>query len=686
MVPDQHMEENDLMELQKKKNELEKLLELEKEQNSFLLEEFKKVEQQHYSIKNRYERELTLRSKNKKELDKINKSRSWRLSRPVRKLGEIVKKSKGHNDSDEIYDRTKEIVQETEDNKYNARAVDRKLWGGFSTYALKELHDIKNSENAPMNERMRATRSIARWYYDNEEYQKAFDELEYINEVKPLNNPNPDRVITEIKVMKKLGDIKLAKRKVWDAIEAKGLQENLCLSMAHLAEEEWERLNWYNIIYDKYGYNQIRKIDNQRPLDLENIYTPTTKVGNELDKYKISVIIPAYNAADLIHIALDSLLKQTVQNIEIIVVDDCSPDNTAEVVEEYAKRDKRIKLIRQEKNAGAYAARNKGLQYATGDFITIHDSDDWSHSQKLEIQLKPLLKNPSIVGSISYLVRASKDTCPLNAGSLLSVKFLMMNSSSLLVRREVIEKLGGWDSVRVAGDTEFLWRIEKIYGEESVTRVEPFVPLSIALSNENSLTGRSTTHVKTIYFGLRRTYRESFQRWHEQAGSAADLYMDPTKLNRHFPCPVPNMIEKPENREYDVLFIADFSSEAEQELFDSMLKKYANNQQKIAIFHWPDYNENPEKTIADNIYYLSNKYHIDILVPNEEITAEKIVVLTPHILDYALDSAPIVEYQNAYIVNNGELVESKMKREKNLTKTIQVQEVEWCSLEQLKNM
>ncbi|MUK87352.1 glycosyltransferase [Ornithinibacillus sp. L9] len=685
-IEKQLLDASDLQELLQKRNELEELLAQEEEQSIFLAEEIKKVEHQLHSVKNRYKREAALRSKNKKELDKINKSRSWKLSLPVRKLGEVVKKSKENDSEEQFNTAVKDIVVQSENEKYNARALDRKLWGGYSNYALEELLELKNSENAPMNERMRATRSLSRWYYDHQEYEKAYEELEYINEVKPINNPNPDRVITEIKVMKKLGEIKAARRKVWEVINSRGLQTNLCLSMAHLAEEELERLNWYNLVYDKNGYNQIRKIDEQKPLDLENIYTPTTAIDKGLNKFKVSVIIPAYNAADLIHIALDSLLKQTIQNIEIIVVDDCSPDNTAEVVSKYAEQDERVKLIKKENNEGAYAARNTGLQYATGDFITIHDSDDWSHSQKIEIQLKALIKNPSAVGSISYLVRASKDICPLNAGSLLSVKFLMMNSSSLLVRRSVIDNLGGWDSVRVAGDTEFLWRIEKIYGDESIIRVEPTIPLSIALSNENSLTGTSTTHVKTIHFGLRRTYRESFQWWHEQAESAKDLYMDPTQVNRHFPCPVPNMLKRPEVREYDIVVIADFSSESDQELLDEMLKKFTNNYEKVALFHWPDYNGNPSRTIANNIYYLASKHQIDLLVPNEEISTEKMIFLTPRILDYKLDSAPKIKYGKTYAADEDKSSETRMNREKNLIKTMNVKDIEWCTTEELKNI
>ena len=81
------------------------------------------------------------------------------------------------------------------------------MWAGYSTYALNDLEQLVDSSDTPLNERLRALRSIARWYYDKQEYEKAYDALNYVNELKPLNHPSPDRIITEIKVMKKLNKI-----------------------------------------------------------------------------------------------------------------------------------------------------------------------------------------------------------------------------------------------------------------------------------------------------------------------------------------------------------------------------------------------------------------------------------------------------------------------------------------------
>ncbi|MDQ6977908.1 MAG: glycosyltransferase family A protein, partial [Ghiorsea sp.] len=93
----------------------------------------------------------------------------------------------------------------------------------------------------------------------------------------------------------------------------------------------------------------------------------------------VSIIIPTYNYAEYVHKAVESALNQTYQNIEIIVVDDGSTDNTAAVMQAYAEQ---VIYIQQE-NQGAAAARNRGLLEAKGDFICFLDADDMYHADNI---------------------------------------------------------------------------------------------------------------------------------------------------------------------------------------------------------------------------------------------------------------------------------------------------------------
>lgn len=107
----------------------------------------------------------------------------------------------------------------------------------------------------------------------------------------------------------------------------------------------------------------------------------------------ISIITPTYNCERFIGETIESVLKQTYKNWEMIIVDDCSTDNTYEVVKKYADNDSRIKYYLLEENSGAAVARTKAMQLATGDYMAFLDSDDLWISNKLECQLKFMKEN-----------------------------------------------------------------------------------------------------------------------------------------------------------------------------------------------------------------------------------------------------------------------------------------------------
>lgn len=104
---------------------------------------------------------------------------------------------------------------------------------------------------------------------------------------------------------------------------------------------------------------------------------------------KISIIIPVYKVEDYLKECLDSIVKQTYQNLEIILVDDGSPDKCGEICDMYAEKDSRIKVLHK-KNAGVARARNDGIELATGAYISFIDSDDWIAENAYEIMHQSL--------------------------------------------------------------------------------------------------------------------------------------------------------------------------------------------------------------------------------------------------------------------------------------------------------
>jgi glycosyltransferase involved in cell wall biosynthesis len=107
---------------------------------------------------------------------------------------------------------------------------------------------------------------------------------------------------------------------------------------------------------------------------------------------KISVIIPVYNVEKYLVKCIDSVLSQTFTDFECILIDDGSPDNCGKICDEYAKKDRRTKVIHQE-NSGVSSARNAGLDIAQGEWITFIDSDDWVDENYLELMYNNAVNN-----------------------------------------------------------------------------------------------------------------------------------------------------------------------------------------------------------------------------------------------------------------------------------------------------
>jgi len=123
---------------------------------------------------------------------------------------------------------------------------------------------------------------------------------------------------------------------------------------------------------------------------------------------KISVILPIYNVEKYICECIDSIVNQTYKNLEIILVDDGSPDSCPQICDEYAKKDNRIKVIHRE-NGGVSSARNRGIKEATGEYIAFVDPDDWLEVDMYEKLYKYISENSCEVVLCQYCKNGNKN-------------------------------------------------------------------------------------------------------------------------------------------------------------------------------------------------------------------------------------------------------------------------------------
>ncbi|XKF16903.1 glycosyltransferase family 2 protein [Halomonas sp. BLK-85] len=343
--------------------------------------------------------------------------------------------------------------------------------------------------------------------------------------------------------------------------------------------------------------------------------------------------MPIYSAGEQVRVAIESLLAQTYENIEIIAVDDCSPDDTFEVLKALEKQDSRVRAVQPPHNGGAYAARNYGLTYATGDLITTHDSDDWSHPQKIASQVAYLESHSDIKGCAAHWIRAQENLTftqnwrPNNC-------LIHRSQSSFMFRREVLETIGEWDHVRIGGDTEYIWRMQAQFGKKSFAKIHPETPLDFALDEESSLTRTKATHVRTVYFGLRHIYREICAWWH---ANQKYLHVKDAKTQRTFPAPRSMFERGGDPLEFDTVIAGDFSRLEDCQKAAAFIRN--NSKHKVALFHWPSFYKSPEALC--NLYFeLLKQGKVEPVVMGQVIKAQVYNITDVDLVNYPLDGCP----------------------------------------------
>lgn len=212
----------------------------------------------------------------------------------------------------------------------------------------------------------------------------------------------------------------------------------------------------------------------------------------------VSVVIPTYNRAHLVGRAIQSVLNQTYQDFEIIVVDDGSTDNTEEVVKSF--NDPRIRYIRHDQNRGGSAARNTGIKMARGEYIAFQDSDDEWLPEKLEKQMRVFENAPAEVGVVYtgfWRIEGDRRTyIPSDKisqkegniqGELLKGNFV--TTQATVLKKECFEKAGMFDQrLPRFQDWELFIRISKYYEFKCIDEplvISYFTPISIS-SNQRA--------------------------------------------------------------------------------------------------------------------------------------------------------------------------------------------------------
>lgn len=536
--------------------------------------------------------------------------------------------------------------------------LEDRLWGGFSGAALQGLEAL-----ATRGEAVQASEAawiLSRWYAAHGDFDAALSWIVSARAAHPPAAADPRHFALEALYLGQLNRGVEARALVAQKLGARMPDPSLSLILASSwnasqgSDFTSEKLLHINAVFRRSGLQEITRRDPDQPLSLDNLrgLSPGPKAGA---RGRVTVILPAFNAGATLATALRGLMDQTHGDLEILVVDDASTDETPDVAAEFARADRRIRLIRQTENQGGYAARNRALMEATGDFITVHDADDWSHPEKIARQLRALRRTlaPS---TFSAWVRATPDLSFLGAARVYP-NLMGLNDSSGLFRRALFERFGGWDAARIGADKELIWRFEYLSGRprEAFRRrmILKDCPLAFGRLIPSSLTRTGATHVLTIYHGLRREYREAAIFWHDGLARHTIRREGFTPNPPFFPAPPVLRPARGQGASLDTLFIGDFNFlGGTQKSALAMISAAREGDLATGLLHSRRFDQDVTNPLNHDVRRLAQALDVRIVAPGEALWATHVIVTYPPVFAELIDRFPQITHETLTVVVN----------------------------------
>lgn len=520
---------------------------------------------------------------------------------------------------------------------------------GFEKKAIKDLENIRdNSEDLYCIDY--ASKELALWNYRKRTEEGFNKALHYVARGPVAKHGKKYRSMLfqlELLCLFNLNEINKAKEVLGKVEKENCITTNTILASANLFKPEDEKIEYIN---KALALNKIAPIALKAEGDTlydrlvcnENLET----FGNEMPK--VSVLIACYNSESTIKTSLDSLVSQTWKNIEVLVIDDCSTDSTVEIVQEYVQKDSRFRLIKMKKNGGAYVARNRGLDEASGEFVTLNDADDWSHPQKIAIQANFLINNKEVVGCTSQQARATNELIfgRVNAAG----EIINLNTSSFMFKKDIVkEKCGYWDTVRFGADTELLRRIEMATHSKAIRKLQTG-PLSFQRISESSIVGDSHFGIESYNFGARLTYREAFSVFHKN---------NPLKLDangeRAFTAPYPMLPEREKNkkRKFDVVIASDFrmAGGSTRSSIEELICQQRNGV-KTALMQMFSYEFETTRSMFQVLSEYMDLSEIETVNYGEEVECDLLIIRYPPVLQYEQKFIPNIKAKEIKVIIN----------------------------------
>lgn len=624
-------------------------LEAKRLRNDQLRSDIEKVELEIEELEERYKRVDEKYKTLKYQYQSIKESFLWKTLKRLKRIAHVTYRLiSGKKRWRHLLSSHKKKRAHSQIKKLKYRLYDL----GFTKRAIGDLKDlIEKSDNKYIKKL--ASWELLLWYANQYSYESAEKGLELIPYI--LKGEKDESILRKVSILEAeclevLGKTAAGKQVIQRALSERP-HSDLYLAAANLESTLTGRFEYINKALQLYGIESIS-------LDNSNDHTApydSIRINKRLDNGKInieqplvSIILPVFNGAKFIKTSIESILNQTWGNIELLVVDDCSTDETVSIINEYAHKDSRVHLLQTMTNGGAYAARNMALKAAKGEYVTINDADDWSHPEKIERQAIHLLANSTVIANTSEQARATEKLKFYRRGKPGS--YIFSNMSSLMFRRKpVLDSIGYWDEVRFGADGEFKKRLNIVFGKDAVVDLKTG-PLSFQRQTENSLTGNQVFGYHGYFMGARKEYFESYSFYHKSADSLKySLHQQP----RLFPVPEPMWTVRDDQRHFDVIIASEFRLLGGTNMSNiEEIKAQTKMGLRTGLVQISRYDFDSEKQINPKVRELIDGNQVQMLVYGENVSCDLLIVRHPPGLQEWQKYIPKIDARSIKVIIN----------------------------------
>jgi len=266
----------------------------------------------------------------------------------------------------------------------------------------------------------------------------------------------------------------------------------------------------------------------------------------------VSVIMSTFRPGPEALVSARSILAQSWRHLELLVMDDASGPEYDEILAALAALDNRVRVVRSADNGGTYRRRNHALGLARGEFVTMQDSDDWSHPRRLELQARHLEAHPMIPANLVVSLRVTEQ---MQFVQRRGPDLRLCEPAIMFRRADVTARIGVFDSVRKSADSEFRVRIAQTWGGDPPV-ILPRTPLMLMRSDSASLSGSDFGGGWTA--PVRFVYRSAYLQWQRnELRQGRDPRMSFPQTVRPFPAPARIEGRQVERQQWDIVVAGD---------------------------------------------------------------------------------------------------------------------------------